>query len=95
MPIDEREVRHIAQLALLDLDAQALERLRRELGSILDYVALLDQLDVDDVPPTRGAGTERRLRDDTESTSLAVAEALCNAPDSAEDHFRVPRVIKG
>ncbi len=94
MAIDHAEVRRIARLAHLELDADAVATLARELQSILDHVARLDELDLESVPSTASMPHDRRpLREDTERASLSNDDALRNAPDHAAGHFRVPRVL--
>ena len=96
MAIDSAEVRRIADLACLELDPKALELLRGQLGSILDYVARLEELDAEPaaVSPD-AAASQAQLRSDEPVEGLEVDEALGNAPDAARGHFRVPRVLGG
>ncbi len=94
MAIDHAEVRRIARLAHLELDPGEDATLVRELQSILDHVASLDELDLESVPATADrpdAGPP--LREDTERASLSNDEALASAPDHAAGHFRVPQVL--
>lgn len=94
--VDAAEVRRIAELASLELDPKTIETLRRELQSILDHVAILAEVDVSAVPPSRAhRSAATRLRDDVVQPSLATEQALANAPDSGSGHFRVPRVLEG
>ena len=94
MPIDGAAVRKIARLARLDLDASKLETFRHQFESILDYVAVLEQVEVESggLDSTRSGG-ERELRADEPERSLHVHQALDNAPDSGDGHFKVPRII--
>ena len=95
MPIDSEEVRRIAELARLKLDDATVETFRHQLRSCLDYVACLDDLDLDGVAPTPHPATGgQALRDDQPRDGLSAEEALCNAPNASAGHFRVPRVIK-
>jgi aspartyl-tRNA(Asn)/glutamyl-tRNA(Gln) amidotransferase subunit C len=90
------EVRRVARLAHLELDQRSEERLRGSLDQILRYMEKLNELDTSDVPPALGVteeGSERR--DDVEEPGLSSEEALANAPDSGQGHFKVPRVIPG
>jgi aspartyl-tRNA(Asn)/glutamyl-tRNA(Gln) amidotransferase subunit C len=94
LPIDAEQVKHIAKLARLDLDDVTVERLRHELQTILEHVALLDEVDVDSIPPTvTPLARAPRLREDQVAQSVGTESALRNAPDSAAGHFRVPRVL--
>ena len=94
MAIDRDEVEHIARLARLELDAEAIQQLGGQLQSILDYVATLDDLDVSDVPPTAHAvSSDASLRADEPGPSLSREQALRSAADSEDGLFRVPRVL--
>ena len=94
MAIDCAEVRRIARLAHIDLDEATIVALTRQLQSILDYVAVLNSLDLEAVPPTsHPLESEPRMRDDEERPSLTTAEALANAPRAEAGHFRVPRML--
>jgi len=92
--IDHAEVRRIARLAHLELDDADVDALTCELESILDHVAMLDELDVSSVEPTAFAlEVPADPREDALEPSVPNADALANAPDSADGHFRVPQVI--
>ena len=62
-----------------------------ELSSILDHIAKIDELDLDDVEPTSHViAVENVLRPDEPRPSLPPEKALEPAPDLAEGGFRVP-----
>ncbi len=95
MPIDSEEVRRIAELARLELDETTVETLRPQLQRILDYVAMLDAVDTERVPPTSRTGDEAsHLREDRVEPSAGVERVVREAPESADGFFRVPRVIR-
>lgn len=98
MPIDLEQVRKIAQLAKLEFSASELEEFTRHFQEILDYFTQLESVSTETVEPTYHALEEERLqtpmREDRVGESLAVEEALGNAPDAREGQFRVPRVIE-
>ena len=88
------QVRHVAELAQLELSETEQERLRSELSDILGYVDKLNELDTTDVEPTAQVGEAgTRLRDDAVTNPHAAEEMLSNAP-AREGHFvKVPRII--
>ena len=93
MTFGRDEVLRIAKLANLELDTVD-DSLADSLRSILDYVSMLDEVDVSGVEPTRfGAVGDSCVREDEPRPGLTADEALRNAPDGADGHFRVPRVI--
>jgi aspartyl-tRNA(Asn)/glutamyl-tRNA(Gln) amidotransferase subunit C len=92
--ITEAEVRRIADLAHLDLTAEEMARMTRELGGILAYMKELAELDVSSVPPTAHVQIERlRLRDDEPGESLSNEVALAEAPRTSEGGFAVPSFV--
>lgn len=92
------DVERIAALAHLELTDEEKQLFTRQLADILSYAQQVQAIDTSGVPATahvhRGQHTER---DDEPHASLAVADAIANAPDPAPDAglFRVPRVIGG
>ena len=92
--IDERQVRHVAHLARLELTDEQVDRLSTELSAILDYVDQLKCLDTNDVEPTAHPLPIRNVfRDDEVEPSLDPETALANAPQREGTFFRVPKVL--
>jgi aspartyl-tRNA(Asn)/glutamyl-tRNA(Gln) amidotransferase subunit C len=95
MPLSQKEVDHIAALARLELTDEQKTQYRIQLSAILDYMAKLSALDLEDVPPTSGAGlTQMSLRADETRPSLPVGTLLANAPDAEDDQFKIPPVFE-
>jgi aspartyl-tRNA(Asn)/glutamyl-tRNA(Gln) amidotransferase subunit C len=94
MPV-EIDIEHVAKLARLDLAPEEMDRLREQLAVILEAAAKVGEVAADDVPPTASA-IERVnvLREDEPDPSLTHAAALQNAPDGADERFRVPRIVE-
>mgnify|MGYP006189028747 CR=1 FL=1 len=96
MAINRENVQHIARLARLRLEPDEVETYQGQLSAILDYVDKLEQLDTADVEPTTHAvPLAMRLREDVVEQRLSRDEVLSNAPDEADGHFRVPKVVEG
>ena len=94
MAISRDQVAHIARLAHLDFSEAEQERFTREMNAILEYVALLDRLDTSAIEPTSHVEEgSRAWRDDHAGGSIPHDDALRNAPESGEGHFKVPRVM--
>jgi aspartyl-tRNA(Asn)/glutamyl-tRNA(Gln) amidotransferase subunit C len=95
MAISREEVLHVARLARLTLADADADRLREQLGNLLDYMKQLDRLDTRDVVPTSHAvemGTP--FREDVVRSFGDREAILANAPDREGDFFRVPRIIE-
>ena len=90
------QVEHVADLARLALTEEEKELFRVQLSSILAYAERLQQLDTRDIPPTATVlPLANVLRDDEVRPSLSREDALANAPQAEEGHFRVPAVLEG
>ncbi len=89
------DVEHIAHLARLALSGEEAEKFGRQLGSILTYVEKLGELDTSDIEPTSHTlPIDNVMREDAVRPSLAKDDALANAPDRADNFYRVPRIIE-
>ena len=75
MPL-EIDIEHVARLARLELTDQEKERLREQLGVILDNAAKVGEVATDDVPPTAYAIPRSNvLRPDEVTPSLTTEPA--------------------
>ena len=89
--IDREQVLHVARLARLRLTDEEVERMSGELSHILEHVERLNEVDLDDVPPTSHVvDVQNVLRADEPRPSLPRERALEGAPDAASEGFRVP-----
>jgi aspartyl-tRNA(Asn)/glutamyl-tRNA(Gln) amidotransferase subunit C len=95
MAIDRAAVDHVARLARLDLSDDERERMRVELGHILEHAERIQALDLDGVPPTSHSVSIRNaMRPDEVTPSLPADEALRNAPAVEDGRIKVPRIIE-
>jgi aspartyl-tRNA(Asn)/glutamyl-tRNA(Gln) amidotransferase subunit C len=95
--IDKNAVKHVALLSRLVLDDGEVASYARELESILSYISKLNEVDTSSTPPTSHplSSLKNVFRKDEPRGSLAVKDALVNAPSQERDMFRVPQVIEG
>jgi len=93
--ISLEQVRHVAQLARLELSGEEEERLQTELSDIIAYVDKLNELDTAEVEPTAQVGESGTPMRDDEVTNAPEAEAmLSNAPARQGTFFKVPKIIE-
>jgi len=91
MAISRDEVLHVAGLARLELTGEEVERFREQLNAILEAVGKVAELDLADIEPTaHPLELVNVWAEDEPRESLAVDEALANAPDREAGFFRVP-----
>lgn len=95
MTLTIAEVEHIAELARLELSAEEKQRYCKQLSSILEYAASLQQVDTSNIPPTSSVLPPRSvLRPDVAVRGLSIEDVLRNAPRSEDNQFRVPPVME-
>ena len=95
MTLTIEEVQHVARLAALRLSLEEMETMRAQLEHILDYIDMLKEVDVADVPPTAQV-TEllNVMRTDEVRPSMPREDVLANAPDQRDGMFRVKAIFE-
>ena len=94
--ITAEEVRELALLARLRLSDSEVAAMTDNLGAILEYVDALRALDTAAVEPmTHAVPFDCPTRPDEVKPSLALDDALANAPRRDGDFFQVPRIVPG
>jgi aspartyl-tRNA(Asn)/glutamyl-tRNA(Gln) amidotransferase subunit C len=95
--IDENEVKHLAQLARIQLSDEEVPQLQKDLSRILEYVDALKQVNTDGLPEiAQVTGIKNSLRAD-EPTPASEEERqaiLKNAPATEGGYFKVKEVFK-
>jgi aspartyl-tRNA(Asn)/glutamyl-tRNA(Gln) amidotransferase subunit C len=96
MSVSEQDVDRVAELANLELTSSEKTRMLRDLNSVLDYFAELNELDTAAVPPMTqiAAGQLTDARPDEVAPSLSRELVLACAPDTDGTFFKVPKVIE-
>jgi aspartyl-tRNA(Asn)/glutamyl-tRNA(Gln) amidotransferase subunit C len=95
MSIDKDTVKRVARLARVAVTDDEAESLKGELNSILDWVELLNEVDVEGVTPmTAVVSQEMRKRTDVISDGGYADVVTSNAPASEDNYFMVPKVIE-
>ena len=94
MKITRDEVMHVANLARLDMDEASIDKFADQIGTILEYVDVLNRVDTQGVTPTSHAiSLTNVFREDREQKTLERDKALANAPQKEDGNFVVPKVI--
>ena len=93
MAITRDDVLHVARLARLEIPEGEVEAVQAQLGAILEAVGKVSELDLSDVEPTsHPLDIVNVWAEDEPRPCLSREDALANAPDPSDGHFRVPAV---
>jgi aspartyl-tRNA(Asn)/glutamyl-tRNA(Gln) amidotransferase subunit C len=94
MALTIAQVEHIAALARLGLTEEEKAQFAEQLSEILDYAAILQQVDTSAIPPTATVLPLRSvMREDAVTPSLPVENVLANAPAAEAGCFRVQAIL--
>jgi aspartyl-tRNA(Asn)/glutamyl-tRNA(Gln) amidotransferase subunit C len=97
------EVLRVAELANLELTAEEVPRMQRDLNAILGHIAELNELDTAGVEPMAQVGAAlgdevevagADLRADVVRPSLNRRAVMAAAPETDGRFFKVPKVIE-
>jgi aspartyl-tRNA(Asn)/glutamyl-tRNA(Gln) amidotransferase subunit C len=92
--ISADDVRKVAALARLDLPEETIATYTGQLERILEYVAHLEAVDTEGVPPTtRAVEVVNATREDRVEPTHVREDLLNLAPQREGDFFRVPRIL--
>ena len=81
----------MARLARLILTDEEIAAMQHDLGSVLEHIEKIGELDLAEVPPTSHVvDVTGALRDDEPRPCLPREVALAQAPAVADDGFLVP-----
>jgi len=95
MALSVEQVRWAAHLSRLDLSPAEQEMMAQQLGNIIDYVNLLQEVNTDGIEPmAHPLPVQNVFRDDVPVASLPTDAALANAPDRHGDFYSVPAVLE-
>lgn len=88
---DVEKIAHLARLQLTDAEKQ---QYLEQLTAVLDYAAVLNELDLEGVPPSPHAVAQQNvMRDDVIEPSMPIEDTLHNAPQQADDQFLIQSVL--
>ncbi|MDR2104423.1 MAG: Asp-tRNA(Asn)/Glu-tRNA(Gln) amidotransferase subunit GatC [Deferribacteraceae bacterium] len=95
--ISEKDIMYVADLAKIKLDAAEVKKFTSDLNDIVEYAAMLKEVDVAGVEPMYSPNLDEGTpeREDVVGASLTQSEALAASKYIDRGHFRVPKIIEG
>ena len=94
--LTREDIQKVAILARLKLSDAELDTFTNQLGQILQYVDVLNEVNTDEIEPMAHAVDRSNVfREDVSRESLPRDKALANAPKSDGKCFLVPQILDG
>ncbi len=93
--ISDETIEYAGILAKLELSAEEKEAAKKDMGRMLDYIDLLNQLDTEGVEPMSHVfPVQNVFREDVVTNGDDREAILANAPEKQEGAFVVPRTVE-
>jgi len=95
MKLTVQEIEHVANLARLELTQEEKEKMTKELAAIIDFADKLSEVNTDGIQPTAHIlDIKNVFRKDEVKPSYDVEDIIRNAPESADNCIKVPKVVE-
>ncbi|MEE0776091.1 MAG: Asp-tRNA(Asn)/Glu-tRNA(Gln) amidotransferase subunit GatC [Bacillota bacterium] len=95
MKITDDLIEYVSSLARLSLSDDEKAKIKDEIGKIIDYMDILNQLDTTGVEPmSHVLPVTNVFRKDEVRPSYDRETILANAPDNSDGAFRVPKTVE-
>ena len=93
--ISKEEVKHIADLASINLSEKEIEKYTKDMEEILGLAKMINEVNTDGLNETIAANEMANVFRKDEVVNFEDKELLLkNAPSQDEGMFRIPKVIK-
>lgn len=95
MKIDRDLILKLEKLSRLELSEEQRTKMQTDLGKMLGMVEKLDEINLADIEPLLHMTPNTNVsRSDEVRNQMDTSAAMNNAPDSTNEYFKVPKVIK-
>ena len=93
--ISDETIEYVGILAKLELSAEEKEQAKKDMGSMLDYIDKLNELDTTGVEPMSHVFPVNNVfREDVVVNGDEHEKILANAPEEKDQSFKVPRTVE-
>ena len=92
--ISDETIEYVGILAKLELSEEEKEQAKKDMGSMLDYIDMLNQLDTSEVEPMSHVFSVNNVfREDVVTNGDDREDIIKNAPAQKEGSFKVPKTV--
>lgn len=93
--ISDEMIEYVGILAKLELSGEEKEQARKDMGSMLDYIDMLNELDTEGVEPMYQVFPSGNVfREDVVTNGDERDRMLANAPAGKDGAYKVPRTVE-
>ena len=94
MEVDEKLLKHVAEVARLELTNEEIKEFLPQLKEVIDSFSQIQKLSTDDVKPSyHPVELKNHIREDDPKEPLSNEEALKNSAHKKDGYFKGPRIL--
>ncbi len=93
--ISDETIEYVGILAKLELSGEEKEEAKKDMGRMLDYIDMLNELDTGGVEPMSHVFAMHNVfREDVVTNGDEREKILKNAPEQKDGSFKVPKTVE-
>ena len=93
--ISDETIEYVGILAKLELSPEEKEQAKKDMGNMLDYIDMLNELDTEGVEPMSHVFPVHNVfREDVVVNGDEHEKILANAPAKKDNAFKVPKTVE-
>ena len=93
--ISDETIEYVGILAKLELSPEEKEQAKKDMGNMLDYIDMLNELDTEGVEPMSHVFTMTNVfREDVVTNGDDRDNMLKNAPECKDGSYKVPKTVE-
>ena len=93
--ISDETIEYVGILSKLELSDQEKEQAKKDMGRMLDYIDMLNELDTSQVEPMSHVFPVHNVfREDVVTNGDERDAVLANAPEEKDGQFQVPKTVE-
>ena len=93
--ISDETIEYVGILAKLELSPEEKEKAKKDMGNMLDYIDMLNELDTEGVEPMSHVFPVHNVfREDVVVNGDEHEKTLANAPAKKDNAFKVPKTVE-
>lgn len=93
--ISDETIEYVGILSKLELSDQEKEQAKKDMGRMLDYIDMLNELDTSHVEPMSHVFPVHNVfREDVVTNGDERDAVLANAPEQKDGQFQVPKTVE-
>ncbi len=93
--ISDETIEYVGILAKLELSDEEKEQAKKDMGNMLDYIDMLNDLDTEGIEPMSHVFPVNNVfREDVVANGDGHEDTLANAPDRKDSAFKVPKTVE-